>query len=193
MEGHALTVRAPERAHVRIIARRRHSHRRRGYSSVELVVIIFMGRTKGGHATIGRHDHERLLHVKDHTFALVLRGVRNPRRLLSRKTIRVIRGKSTLCHNCVPKVFSVFFKAKFIEMLKLRRFSCRIVPWNALRTIYDKNRTSLQYLYLGIRNASRPTASMNEIREIKSGSTVSRNPNSASTVKNFSMYWWDPH
>ena len=101
MEGHALTARAPERAHVPVIARCRHSHRRRGYSSAELVVIILMGRTKSSRATIGRHDHERLPHVKDHTFALVRRSVRNLRRLFSRKTIRVFHGMTTLCHNCV--------------------------------------------------------------------------------------------
>jgi hypothetical protein len=44
-----------------------------GYSSVEPGVIILMGRTKSGRATIGRRD--QLPHVKDHTFALVRRGV----------------------------------------------------------------------------------------------------------------------
>ena len=115
------------------IARRRRSNRRRGYSSAEVVVVIFTGRAKQGRPKIRWHDLERLPHVNDHTFPLVRRCVRKLRRLFSRKTIRVIYGKKTLCHNCVLKVFSVFSNAKLIELLKQRGFSCRIVPYRMLQ------------------------------------------------------------
>jgi hypothetical protein len=72
-----------ERAPAPIIAQHRHSHQRRGHSSVGLVFIILMGRIKSGRASIDRRDHERLPYVEDHTFALVRRGVRKPSSLTS--------------------------------------------------------------------------------------------------------------
>jgi hypothetical protein len=86
---------------------------------------------------------DQLPHVKDHTFALVRRGVGNLRRLFSMKMIQAIHEKTTLCHNSVLKVFSVGLEYHVYQIVKVARILLLYSYTRCIRAIYDKNRTSV--------------------------------------------------